>query len=37
LISDNKTLLQELEAMNLREEDVFKMFDVLKRYNGNKK
>ncbi|MBL7890736.1 MAG: hypothetical protein JNL24_14380 [Bacteroidia bacterium] len=37
LISDNKILLEELEAQNLKEEDVYKMFEILKRYNSTKK
>ncbi len=36
MISDNQDLLEEFEKANLEMEDVYEMFDFLKRYNSSK-
>lgn len=36
LCSDNEDLVAEIKKANLKKEDVYEMFDFLKRYNANK-
>lgn len=36
LIKDNKTLKSELKVDNIQQEDAYRMFDYLKRYNATK-
>lgn len=37
LLQDNETLMKEFMSKNLKQEDVYEMFELLKKYNLNKK